>query len=290
MSSFSTKEPEFSHFLVREYFKFGSVDQVLKHYRFSLPISQAGYQRLLDKYGVIKAAGANSRISETILFFEHFLKDAANLEVVYKKMPLSFQTSLKTIYRVYSYMKQGLTRRVGVALIISPFDNPQKILLAKDISTPSFNLGKKYGSLSLPMGYSRKRDSRRVGIIRVLQQEVFTNLVVKGDFPFSIVSFSIEPFMYLDIADIRVAVYTLSLPKELSCLSKFSSFKLKDYSFFDIKEILEGKLELRAGIKEVIFGYARYLNILRRKMVVNPIQDSSILNKKLMSLSIDLEV
>lgn len=290
MSFFPKEEPEFSQFLVREYFRFGSVDQVLRHYRFSLPISQASYQRVLDKYGVVKAAGANSRISEVILFFEHLLKDAVNIETVYKKMPLSFQTSLKTIYRVYSYMKQGLTRRVGVALIISPFDNPNKVLLAKDITTPSLYLGKRYGFLSLPMGYARKRDSRRIGIMRVLQQEVFTDLVVKGGFPFSIVPFSIEPFMYLDIADVRVAVYTIGLPKELSCLSKFSSFKLKDYRFFDIKEILKGNLELRGGVKEAIFGYARYLSILRRKMIINPIQDSSILNKKLMSLSVDLEV
>lgn len=289
-SCFPTSEPEFSQFLVREYFRFGSVDKVLRHYRFSLPVSSATYQRVLDKYGVVKTAGPNGRISETILFFEHLVKDTTDIESIYKKMPLSFQASLKTIYRIYSYMKQGLTRRVGVALIISPFNEPEKVLLANDISTPSLELGKKYGFLSLPMGYTRKRDNRRTGVIRVLQQEVFTELVINGSFPFDIILSSVEPFMYLDIADVRVAVYSLTLPKELSSLSNFSSFKLKDYRFLDIKEILKSGLPLRAGVKEAVFGYLKYLRILRRKLVINPLQDSSSLNKELATISVDLEV
>ena len=290
MSSFPQKEPYFSQFLVREYFRFGSVDRVLRHYRFALPVSSATYQRVLDKYGVVKTAGPNSRISETILFFEHLVKDTADIESIYKKMPLSFQTSLKTIYRIYSYMKQGLTRRVGVALVISPFNDPNKILLAKDISVPSLKLGKKYGSLSLPMGYSRKRDNRKTGVIRVLQHEVFTELVVKGCFPFEMVPLLPEPFMYLDVADVRVAVYNLSLTKDLSSLSHFSSFKLKDYKFYNAYDIVRGDLSLRLGVKEAVFGYLKYLNLVKRNLVINPLQDSSLVNKELATFTVDLEV
>jgi len=290
MSSFPQKEPDFSQFLVREYFRFGSVDRVLRHYRFALPVSPATYQRVLDKYGVVKTAGPNSRISETILFFEHLVKDTADIESIYKKMPLSFQTSLKTIYRIYSYMKQGLTRRVGVALVISPFNNPYKVLLAKDISTPYFELGKEYGLLSLPMGYSRKRDSRKTGVIRILQQEVFTDLVIKDNFPFDIVPSYLEPFMYLDIADVRVAVYSLTLPKEMCSLSRFSSFKLKDYNFYDAYDIVRGDLSLRLGVKEAILGYLKHLSLVKRNLVANPLQDSSLINKELATFTVDLEV
>jgi len=187
-------------------------------------------------------------------------------------------------------MKQGLTRRVGVALVISPFNDPNKILLAKDISVPSLKLGKKYGSLSLPMGYSRKRDNRKTGVIRVLQHEVFTELVVKGSFPFEVVPLLPEPFMYLDVADVRVAVYNLSLTKDLSSLSHFSSFKLKDYKFYNAYDIVRGDLSLRLGVKEAVFGYLKYLNLVKRNLVINPLQDSSLVNKELATFTVDLEV
>lgn len=289
MSVFPHKEPDFSHFLIREYFKFGSVDAVLRHYHFGLPISYATYQRLLDKYGVIKKAGPNNRLTEAISFFESLVKDKTDLESIYKKMPYSFQTSLKTIYRIYSYMKEGLTRRVGVALVISPFDNPYKVLLAKDVSIPSLELGKKYGYLSLPMGYTRKRDNRKTGIIRILQYEVFTDMVINGNFPFSIVPDNPEPFLYLDIADVRVAVYNIILPKEFSKESCFSSFKLKDYKFFKIDDILNSKLNLRAGVKESIASYTKYLKALERNLSVNPLQQVSSVNARLLTADIVVE-
>lgn len=204
-------------------------------------------------------------------------------------MPLSFQTSLKTIYRIFSYMKQGLTRRVGVALVISPFDNPHKVLLAKDISTPSLELGKRYGCLSLPMGYSRKRDTRRTGVMRILQQEVFTDLVVKNNFPFDVIPSHLEPFMYLDIADVRVAAYSLTLPKEMCSLSRFSSFKLEDYHFYDAYDVVRGNLSLRLGVQEAVFGYLRYLRLVKRNLIANPLQDSSLVNKELATFTVDFE-
>jgi len=93
------------------------------------------------------------------------------------------------------------------------------------------------------MGYSRKRDSRRTGVIRILQQEVFTSLTIKGAFPFEIVPFNLEPFAYIEIADVRVAAYSLILPKELSSSLSFSSLSLKVNRFRGIKEILNGTLE-----------------------------------------------
>lgn len=288
MSVFPHSEPEFSRFLVREYFKFGSVDEVLRHYRFSLPVSYATYQRVLNRFGVVKKASSGAKLSETIDFFEHLVKDNINIERLYKNMPHSFQVSLKTLYRVYSYMKEGLTRRVGVALVISPYDDLNTVLLARDVSTPSLKLGKRYGAWSLPMGYTRKRDSRKTGIIRILQNEVFTSMVWQGVFPYSVVSDLPEPFMYLDIADVRVAVYSLSLPKELSDTRKFSSYKLEDHRFLKLEEAFKIK-NSRVGVFDILNGYKRYLECFGKKLVVNPIQSVSVLNKGVIEFSLEID-
>ncbi len=288
MIDFPHKEPEFSQFLVREYFCLGSVDEVLKHYKFSLPVSYATYQRILDKYGVVKKASASGRLSEAIDFFEHLIKDSINIEELYKKTPYSFRTSLKTLYRIYSYMKEGLTRRVGVALVISPYNNPKKILLGRDISTPSLELGKKYGAWSLPMGFTRKRDSRKTGVIRVLQNEVFTSMVCDGTFPYSVIPDTLEPFMYLDIADVRVAVYNLVLPKRLSEVNQFSSYKLESYKFFDIEESVSIK-GARMGVVDIISGYRRYLKYLSKNLTVNPLQSVSLLNREFIEFAFEVD-
>ncbi len=288
MISFPHSEPEFSQFLVREYFRLGSVDEVLRHYKYSLPVSYATYQRILDKYGVIKKASASGRLSEAIDFFEHLIKDNINIEGLYRKTPYSFRTSLKTLYRIYSYMKEGLTRRVGVALVLSPYNDPKKVLLGRDVSTPSLELGKKYGAWSLPMGYTRKRDSRRTGVIRVLQNEVFTCQVCNGSFPYSVVPDKPEPFMYLDIADVRVGVYNLILPKDLSKISLFSSFKLESYKFFSIEEACRIP-NVRMGVADIIDGYRKYLRCLNKKLTVNPLQSVSFLNKEIIEFAFEVD-
>ena len=288
MSEFPHNEPEFSRFLVREYFRFGSVDEVLKRYKFSLPVSYATYQRVLDRFGVVKRASSSGKLSEAIDFFEHLVKDSVNIERLYKEMPHSFQTSVKTLYRIYSYMKEGLTRKVGVALVISPYNDLNKVLLARDVSTPSFKLGKRYGAWSLPMGYTRKRDSRRKGIIRILQNEVFTPMVWQGNFPYSVIPDLPEPFMYLDIADVRVAVYNLSLPKELSNACKFSSYKLENYKFLSLEEAFKIK-DMRMGVSDILSGYKKCLECFRKKLVVNPIQSISVLNKGIIELSLEID-
>lgn len=288
MINFPRSEPEFSQFLVREYFRLGSVDEVLKHYKFSLPVSYATYQRILDKYGVIKKASSSGRLSEAIDFFEHLIKSNINLDELYRKTPHSFRTSLKTLYRIYSYMKEGLTRRVGVVLIISPYDNPEKILLGRDFSTPSLELGKNRGAWSLPMGFTRKRDSRRNGVLGVLQNEVFTSMVFMGNFPYFFIPDVLEPFMYLDIADVRVAAYNLILPKSLSKVGCFSSYKLRYYKFLDIEEVFRLE-DVRMGVVDIVRGYKKYLKCLKKGMVVNPFQSVSLLNQEIIEFAFEFE-
>jgi hypothetical protein len=284
-------EEEFNKFLVREYFKYGSVEEALRRNNYNIPVSYANYQKILNKCGVIKAAGPNNKLTEAILFCEHFVRDNINVDGLYKKMPLSFQTSAKTLYRIVSYMKEGITRRVGTALVISPFDEPKKILVAADISIPRIELGKAYGSFSLPMGYSRKRDGRKINIERILQNEVFTSMVIEGNFPDRLVPDRIEPFMYLDIADVRVSAYSIILPKELSDPKRLFSYKLNRFRYLNMKDLLMGRFkdELRAGVLDIVKGYDRYLKLVGRNLVINPLQEQSFLNKELARLTIEVD-
>jgi len=215
MTPFPTgSEKKFNEFLVSEYLKVGSVDEVMKKFHQDLPISYAGYQRVLDKWGIVKAAGPNNKITEAIEFLTKLAHENIPLEKMYKKMPSTFKTSAASLYRILGYMKEGVTRRLATGLIITPYNSKNKILIANDISTPRVNLGKKYGSVTIPMSFSRIRDLREAAIKRVLQQEVFTDLAVKNRFPKSVVTNNLKPFMYLDIVDIRVEIFHLILPKK----------------------------------------------------------------------------
>src|SRR3989304_6876052 len=140
--SFPTgSEKKFNEFLVGEYVKYGSVDEVMRKHKYAIPISYANYQRILDKWGIIKAAGPNNKLSEAINFLYKMVEDGIPLDKLYRKMPPSFMTSAVTLYRVLSYIKEGVTRRMGTALIISPEDKPNLILSGTDVSAPRFELG-----------------------------------------------------------------------------------------------------------------------------------------------------
>jgi len=290
-ANFKKKEKEFERGLVEDYFKFGTVESALRANDYNTPVSYANYQRILDKYQVIKAAGPNNKLTEAILFCEHFVKDNVKVDDLYRKMPLSFQTSAKTLYRIVSYMKEGVTRRVGVALVISPFDSPDKLLIAKDISIPRLELGKGYGSFTLPMGYARKRDGRKTNIDRILQSEVFTKLTISNEFPRELVDERVEPFMYLDIADVRVSVYSITLPKEFSKISNYSSYKVSSFKYLNIDGLLEEGLrnKLRAGVVDIAKGYKKHLKLMNRNLKVNPLQEKSFLNKETAKVTLEIE-
>lgn len=289
-TQYPTKAEDFEKWLVREYFKYGSVNEVFKKYRYDIPISYAQYQRVLDKWSVVKAAGPNNKLTEALEFLSYLARENVPFEKIYKNIPSSFQTSAVTLYRILEYVKEGITRRVGTALVVTPFDSREKVLIGRDVSTPSVEMGKNYGSISLPMGYSRKRDSRRTNILRVLQQEMFTNKVIENVFPEEVIPLNPEPFMYLDVADVRVSVYHIGLPKGFSGLRNFSSYKLKEYSFVDVGKIINMKLgNLRVGVVETAKSYKKYLDLLDRNLTANPLQAKSLINKTLAVVKVELE-
>jgi hypothetical protein len=287
MTSTRTKIPrgekEFNRWLVSEYFKHGSVDEVLRVHTYDVPISYAQYQRVLDKWGVVKAAGPNSRLAETLEFLTKLAYDNIPFDKLYSKMPSSFRTSAATLYRILSYMKEGVTRRMATALLITIKGNKKKILVANDYSQPRTNFGKKYGSISIPVSFSRLRDPREVAIMRVLQQEVFTNLAVDRKIP-DVVPHRPRPFMLLDIADVRVEVFHIELPKKYANSSNFSSYKLQNFKFVDIKSIPKQaeKRKLRIGVREAAEGYLKFLKLKKRNLSTNPIYYKSQLNYQIL--------
>lgn len=271
------KGKDFNHWLVEEYFKHGSVDEVFRFHSYDVPISYAQYQKILDSWGIVKTAGPNNKISEMITFLAKMVEEEIPLEKLYKKMPSSFMTSAVTLYRILSYIKEGITRRMGTGLIISPYNDDKKILIGKDISIPRFELGKEYGMYSLPMGFSRKRDSRENAILRILQNEVFTDIAINKNMP-DVIPVRPKPFLYLDIADVRVEVFHIQLPKKYSDLKFYSSYKLSNFTFIDTKKIKNFNFKFRAGVTEAIEAYLKYQSLRERNLSFNPLQIKSRIN------------
>jgi len=283
---FPRGEKNFNKWLVSEYFKHGSVDEVLRIHTYDVPISYAQYQRVLDKWGVVKAAGPNSKLAETMEFLTKLAYENIPFDKLYSKMPSSFRTSAATLYRILSYMKEGVTRRMATALVITVAGSKEKVLVANDYSQQRTNFGKKYGSLSIPVSFSRLRDPREVAILRVLQQEVFTGLAVENKIP-DIIPLRPRPFMLLDIADVRVEVFHIKLPKKYSKKNNFSSYKLKNFKFVDANSIskLAEKRKLRIGVRESAEGYLKFLKLKKRKLSTNPLYYKSQLNYRLSEIN-----
>ena len=59
--------------------------------------------------------------------------------------------------------------------------------------------------------------------------------------------------MFINITDIKVAVYHIEIP---SRLNHFSSFKLSNLKFLDYEAIQNTK-NVRAGVKEIISNYIK---------------------------------
>jgi hypothetical protein len=284
------KERLFNAWLVSEYFRYGSVDEVFKIHRYAIPISYPSYQRLLDKWGVMKAAGPNSKLNEVLEFLTRLAEESIPLESLYRKMPPSFRTSVSTMHRILGYIKEGITRRVGTALVIVPKGDERQMLLGNDISTPRVELGKGFNSLSIPMGFSRKRDLREEAILRVLQQEVYMQDAVNRTLSKKLIPEFPRPFMLLDVVDVRVEVFLLKLGTKVLREKQFSSYKLKNHKFYAIDNILSEdaiKSNLRAGVFEIARGYNRFLELSSKNFAMNPIHERSQLNRELAILTVD---
>jgi len=248
---FKSKIPDsFEKNLISLYFQHSSIEKVLQVTNYDLPVSFATYHRILNKYGIIKSAGPNSRLSESLEVLSLINSYKVPLERVYHKYaPHSFKISTNTLHRIMHHIRLGATRRCGTALIISRESERDKYLIGQDTTLNRPQLGEA-GDFSLPMGHTRMQDSHTKSITRVLQQEVFTKNCIDGTFPFNLVSTSLKPLFFINIADIKVAVFRLVIPDRFH---HFSSFKLHNFSFRSTNDIL--CLKHRPGVGEIVEKY-----------------------------------
>jgi len=242
---------QYDQFLIQEYLKYGSIDKVFKSHHYDLAISYAGFARLLDKYKIVKSAGPNTHLSESLFLLNDLATYKISLEKYYHRhAPKSVQVSTNTLHRILHCVRHKMVRRVGTALLISQNSDTSRILVATDNTLRNPKLGKA-GDLSLPMTHSKAGENPRDSIVRVLQQEVFSNLASTEKFPFGIIPKNPKPLMYVNIADIRVSVYRLIIP---SRYNQFFSYKLSDYHFHLPSEIINHE-SLRAGVRGIMRNY-----------------------------------
>ncbi|MFZ2202448.1 MAG: hypothetical protein WAV56_03560 [Microgenomates group bacterium] len=247
-------EIEFYKPLVASYLKYGSVDKVFADFAHDTGVSYPHFHRILKQWGIVKSAGPQSRFAEAVYFLTALAKDNLPLETLYKTMPASLQISAVTLHRILSYVKRGLTRRSGTALIVSPESDPSMALIGRDISSPRPELGKPFGSYSLPMTYSKRVESVHDSILRVLQQEVAASLSVARNLP-PLIPNDPRVLVTIDIADVRVKTYQIIIPDGL--LKKLDSYKLADLSFVPLAEIAANvglESSYRAGVPEIAAG------------------------------------
>jgi hypothetical protein len=266
MSLKSTMPDSFEQELLTLYFQHGSIEQVFHIKNYDLPVSFATYHRLLNRFGIIKSAGPNSRLSESLNILSLINNYKVPLERVYRKYaPSSLKVSTNTLHRIMHHIRLGVTRRCGTALVISNQSFPDRYLIAQDNSLHQPSLGQS-GDFSLPMGHTRMQDSHITSVTRVLQQEVFTNPCIQGDFPFSLIPKDIAPIFFINVADIKVAVYRLIIPDKYHL---FSSLKLHNYHFVSQTELQSFKL--RPGVTEIIEKHEelRYLPQTQTEIVID---------------------
>jgi len=285
--SFEEREERFNQFIVSEYLKYGSVDEVFSKNDYNLPISYPQVHRILNKWNIVKSVGPNSKLSEAICFLVLLSDKKIPVERLYKSIPPSFKTSLSTLHRILHNIKEDVIRRVGSALVITSEEDREKILIGDDISTPRLNLGKPFGSISLPMGYSKKDEDSSLSILRILQQEVFTKKAIEKKIPNEIIPQNTKPFMFVDIADVRVSVYNLILPKDLFSIHQFSSYKLNNFRSISIDGLSRKNENFRTGLTQIGLGYKRFLSSRQSIYSYKPELIKSEVNLELAQLALE---
>lgn len=247
---------------LRLYLQYGSIDSVIRSHPEPLPISTASYARLIGKHGIIRSAGRHVSFPETLHFFRlKAMEPGTPLEQIYKSMPPSFKTSVATLHRIYSHIEQSVVRRWAAALLIHREGAPEHILVGNEL-TGNTRYGKRIGDISVPMGFSMKNESDYESVLRVLQQEVFSDLAAKGQMsatspiPREMMPENIKPFAYFHIVDVGVSLYKLSIPEEV--VPHFFSYKLSGHRFEHASIVSSGN-GTRTGIDEIASGYLESL-------------------------------
>jgi hypothetical protein len=286
-------EPHLRDKLVAQYFQCDSVNEVMNRNP-NCGVSFADLHRELDKRGVVKKRGAKgSSLPYALFFFAQMVVSKLPLERLYREyMPPSFKekVSTQTLHRISQNLirvgSEENIRRYGTALVITPEGNDNLVLVGNDVSPPNDKYGKKFGASTIPIGFT-SRGKRRMGAVRIFQQEVAALEAIEGllkpegELASQIIPYESEPFMQLDITDVRVNVFHIRLPREFTNASSFSSYKLKDYKWMDIGNVSRidpDDPDFRAGVVDIVSTYESTLEI---KTSDFPIMRTSFLNERL---------
>ncbi len=246
--------------IVRGYLKYGSLERFFETDEgLGLPVSYPQAQRVLNRWEIVKrpTGRSNTFFSEVVSFLQRLAVEKGSLESLYRKMPLSFRTSVATLHRVLGRVRDEKMRREGAAVVVTSEGFPNEILVANDISTPRPELGKPYGSLTIPMVFAAKGEPDRDKLVRAMQQEMFAMDAVNRTFPWEVVPDDPAPFMTVDVADVRVNVFQLVLGQKTLRDHRFTSYKLRDYRLMPTSALKmnRGDQIIRAGLSEIVDGY-----------------------------------
>lgn len=268
MQKFSKNQIDFYRPLIKQYLSKSSVDSVFSHDFDNPGVSIPHFHRILRKWGIVKTAGPNTRLSHVLYFLCHMVKQKLPLETAYRLSPrwLKESTSMGTLHRILGLAKSGLTRRHGTALIVSLENEPSKVLIGQDVSSSSIALGKSFGSLSLPMTYSKLDEDPKISILRVLQREVLTDLALDQHPLEKYIPANPQSTFSIDIADVHVNIYRLTFPSNLA--KHISSFKLQNLLFVPINNIakeLAIDSQYRSGVVEIIRTFVNLPTNLKQK-------------------------
>lgn len=247
--------------LIASYLKYSSVDKVFAKKFHNTGVSYPHFHRVLNEWGIVKSAGPQSHLTEAIFFLTALTKEKLPLEALYKTMPPSLRISAVTLHRILSYVKKGLTRRHGTALLVCRESDPDSVLIGRDISTSRPELGKPFGSFSLPMTYAKSDEPGKESVLRTLQQEVAASLTVNRCLSEKLIPDALKVILTIDIADVRVKVFRVILPDIL--VPQLDSYKLSDFSFIPLTEIANQtylESHYRAGVPEICQAYLETRN------------------------------
>lgn len=246
------------------YFRYGSVEEVIRSHPEHLAVSVATFHRKVASRGLVKSAGHRVSFPEVLHFFrEKTMKPNTPLERVYREMPPSFRTSMVSLHRIYNAVEKEIVRRNGTALIISHPEDPTSILVGNE-SMSNSRYGKTKGDVSFPMGFSKRDEDGADSILRILQNEFSNKLAISGELVLGsglvnkFIDDNNSPFMYLDIVDVRVKAFHLVCPKKLVDLELADSYRLNGLRFENIYDLQELG-NLRLGISEIVKEYENAL-------------------------------
>lgn len=93
---------KFERFIVSEYLKYGSVDEIFRQHNYrALGISCPGVYHVLKRWGVVRALGrTNTPLTESIEFLVRKIEGKIPLETLYRRMPPSFRPSMATLHTI----------------------------------------------------------------------------------------------------------------------------------------------------------------------------------------------